>query len=109
VVHRCGPRRVDVPDPPLDGGRVETHEAQEVTVPNGSAGGVAVHADALTGEVRRLPDRATATDVQVAGREIAQRKHGKADIATIALVDAVQVLRHRPFAPLHGRILHGAT
>src|SRR5216684_6258222 len=99
---------VDVPDPPLDGGRIQPHEAQEVTVPDGSARVVAVHADAPPGQVRGLPDRAASADVQVARREVAQRKHGEADIAAIALVDAVEVLRHRPLAALHAWVLHGA-
>ena len=32
----------------------------------------------------------------------------QADGAPIAPIDAVEVLRHRPLAALHGRILHGA-
>ena len=89
-------------------GRVQAQVAQEVAVPDRPAGGVAVHADALAGQVLGPPDRTVAADVQVAGREVAQREHGQADVAAVALLHAVEVLRHRPLAALDLRVLHGA-
>jgi hypothetical protein len=70
--------------------------------------GVAVHADALAGQVLGPTDRAAPADVQVARREVAQREHRQADVAAIALVHAVEVLGHRPLAAVHLPVLHGA-
>src|SRR5438309_943027 len=109
LVHRRRPRRVDVADPPLDRGGIQTDEAQEVAVPDRAARRVAVHADAFAGQIRGLPDGAALPDIQVARREVAQGKHGEADVAAVALVDAVEVLRHRPLPALHPWVLHGAT
>src|SRR5207249_2702187 len=109
LVHRRGPGRVDVADPPFDGRGVQADEAEEVAVPDGAARRVAVHADTLAGQVRGFPDQAAAADVQVARREVAQRKHGQADEAPIALVDPVQVLRHRPLAAVYAWVLNGPT
>ena len=54
-------------------------------------------------------DRAAPPDVQVARREVAQREHGEADVAVVALVHPVEVLGHRPFAAVDLRVLHGAS
>ena len=78
-------------------------------IPDGAAGGVAVHADAPAGEVFGPADRAAPANVEIARGEIAQGEHGQADVAPIALLDAVEVLRHRPLTALHGFILHGAA
>src|SRR5262249_29748634 len=94
---------------PPAGGRAEPDEAQEVSVPDRAARGVAVHADALAGEIRRRADRSVTPDVEIARGEVAQWEHGEPDKTSITLVDAVEVLRHRPLAALHRRILYSAA
>src|SRR5262249_39565869 len=66
-------------------------------------------ADALADEIIRLTHRAAASDVEVARGEIAQGKHGETDVAPIALVDTVEILRHRPLTAQHVGVLHGAA
>src|SRR5262249_36149969 len=109
VHRRRRPRRVDVADPPLDGGRVQSDEAQEVSVPDRAARGVAVHADALAGATRPRAERSGPPEVEIARGEVAQWEHGEPDKTSITLVDAVEVLRHRPLAALHRRILYSAA
>ena len=108
-VHRRGrPRRVDVAHPPLDGQRIQAKIAKEVPVPDRPAGRVAVHADALSGQILWPTDGPVTPDVQVAGGEVPKREHGQADIAAVALLHPVEVLRHRPLAALDLGVLDGA-
>ena len=95
------PRLIHAADPPLHLVRLHINEAQEMPVPDRAAGHPVVHADTPAAQIRRRLHRPILAHIQIAGGEIAQRKHRHGDVAAIALRYAAQMSGHRRLAALH--------
>src|SRR5215471_16353869 len=98
-------RRVDVADPPLEAFWRHLDEPQKMPIPDRAAGHPIVHADPLAVQIGWSSYRTVFAHIKVACSEIAQREDRQRHMASVALVDAAEMPRHRRLAAMHLRIL----
>src|ERR1700679_24455 len=92
---------IDIADQPLDLVGLDAAPTQKMPVPDRSACGPAIHADALADQVRGATQTAALRHIKIACGKIPQRKRWQRNEAAIASANPSEVLPHGPFTRIN--------